>query len=104
MYGQPLQFAPGTQDFDSTSGSSYSNFGYILLGMVIEKASGQTYPNYVKATLLPPLGLGDQVFLAHTRNGQPVPYEVQSYDAVGLARPQWCPLSVGNRLDLWAAG
>lgn len=35
----------------------YSNFGYGLLGMVIEAVSGQTYHEYVKQNIITPLGL-----------------------------------------------
>lgn len=38
--GVPLDFDPGTD-------SKYSNFGYIVLGEVIAKASGQPYEKYV---------------------------------------------------------
>lgn len=48
MYGEPLQFVPGTQNFDSTYGASYSNLGYVLLGMVVETVTGQSYVSYVQ--------------------------------------------------------
>ncbi len=44
-----LDFEPGTD-------SKYSNYGYIVLGEVIEKASGQTYEKYVKEHVLAPAG------------------------------------------------
>jgi N-acyl-D-amino-acid deacylase len=50
MAGQPLQFAPGKQEV-------YSNFGYCLLGRVIEKVRGRSYINYVRDELLGPLGI-----------------------------------------------
>jgi N-acyl-D-amino-acid deacylase len=49
MMGQPLQFDPGAK-------VSYSNFGYCVLGRVIEKVSGQTYPSYVQKRIFAPLG------------------------------------------------
>ncbi|HTU91188.1 MAG TPA: serine hydrolase [Gemmataceae bacterium] len=49
MMGQPLQFDPGSKE-------SYSNFGYSVLGRVIEKVSGQTYPAYVQKNIFVPLG------------------------------------------------
>lgn len=45
-----FDFAPGTS-------YRYNNTGYVLLGMVIEKASGQTYANYLDAQFFKPLGL-----------------------------------------------
>ena len=37
--------------------SDYSNFGFCMLGRVIEKKSGQTYENYVKNNVLKPCGI-----------------------------------------------
>ena len=45
-----LDFAPG-------SAYRYSNTGYVLLGMVIEKASGRKYSSYLDAQFFKPLGL-----------------------------------------------
>jgi CubicO group peptidase (beta-lactamase class C family) len=47
---KPLDFAPGES-------SRYSNTGYILLGLVIERASGMPYADYVHDRLLVPLGM-----------------------------------------------
>ncbi len=46
----PLSHTPGTH-YD------YSNFGYCLLGRVIEKLSGQSYEQYVKKNVLEPAGV-----------------------------------------------
>ncbi|MAG57630.1 MAG: hypothetical protein CMJ83_15160 [Planctomycetes bacterium] len=48
---EPLDFPPGTQWV-------YSNSGYYLLGMVIEKVTGLTYQKHLERTLLRPLGMG----------------------------------------------
>lgn len=50
MLQQPLDFEPGSKE-------SYSNFGYLLLGRVIEKISGKPYDKYVSEELLKPLGI-----------------------------------------------
>ncbi|MCC7491947.1 MAG: beta-lactamase family protein [Fimbriimonadaceae bacterium] len=57
MAGQPLQFDPGTR-------SVYSNFGYCLLGRVIEAVTGRGYEAAVRELLLDPLGM------AQTRLGR----------------------------------
>ncbi|WP_372783214.1 serine hydrolase domain-containing protein [Phenylobacterium sp.] len=48
--GAKLIFEPGTN-------YRYSNTGFVLLGVVIEKASGQTYRDFLQARLFTPLGL-----------------------------------------------
>jgi CubicO group peptidase (beta-lactamase class C family) len=47
-----LDFTPGTN-------WSYSNTGYILLGMIVEKTSGQSYADFLKTNILEPLGMRD---------------------------------------------
>lgn len=44
-------------DFAPGSAYRYNNTGYVLLGMVIEKASGQKYANYLDAQFFKPLGM-----------------------------------------------
>jgi CubicO group peptidase (beta-lactamase class C family) len=73
MLGQPLDFDPGSK-------AVYSNFGYCLLGRVIEKASGRPYEKYVVETLLKPLGIREMRLgktLAAARG------EVRYYDSQG---------------------
>ena len=48
--GDRPRFAPGTQ-FD------YSNTGFALLGMVIERVSGQSYGDYLAAKIFQPAGM-----------------------------------------------
>jgi CubicO group peptidase (beta-lactamase class C family) len=49
---KPLEFEPGTK-------WSYSNSGYVLLGYLIEKASGQSYEKFVQENIFTPLGMKD---------------------------------------------
>lgn len=59
----PLEFKPGTQ-------FSYSNSGYMLLGYIIEKASGLPYEKLMRQVILQPLGMRTAGFdFAH--NGSP---------------------------------
>jgi D-alanyl-D-alanine carboxypeptidase len=55
MADQPLLFEPG-------SGWSYSNIGYDILGLVIEKVSGTSYADYMRTHVTAPLHL-DQMQL-----------------------------------------
>jgi D-alanyl-D-alanine carboxypeptidase len=50
--GEPLEFEPGT-------GNRYSNGGYIVLGLIIEKASGEDYYDYVRRSIFEPIGMMD---------------------------------------------
>lgn len=57
---------------------SYSNFGYCLLGRIIEKVSGQSYEAYIRSVILKPLGLRG-LALGRTREEQRLPLEVKYY-------------------------
>ncbi|GJJ02201.1 hypothetical protein RugamoR64_27390 [Duganella rhizosphaerae] len=46
-------------EFESGSRFSYSNTGYVLLGALIEKVSGQTYDAFVRQNIFEPLGMKD---------------------------------------------
>ncbi len=48
--GKPLAFEPGTQ-------RKYSNGGYVVLGAVIEKITGQSYYDYVRENIFKPAGM-----------------------------------------------
>lgn len=48
--GKPLGFEPGSRE-------EYANGGYLLLGAVIESASGKSYRDYVAASIFAPLGM-----------------------------------------------
>lgn len=87
MYGMPLQFQPGTQNYGTTNGKSYSNFGYILLGLMVEHASNQKYVDYVRQSVLAPLGITD-LHLARTLANQKAADEVH-YHSVGLGNPSY---------------
>lgn len=47
---RPLDFAPGTR-------TAYANFGFLLLGQIIEKASGSGYVQYVQDKIMEPIGI-----------------------------------------------
>jgi CubicO group peptidase (beta-lactamase class C family) len=73
--GRPLDFDPGTK-------YAYSNFGFCVLGRVIEAVSGMQYADYVARNVLAPVGI------THMRQGKNLlrdraPGEVRYYDGAG---------------------
>jgi CubicO group peptidase (beta-lactamase class C family) len=49
---KPLEFEPGSK-------FKYSNSGYLLLGYLVDKISGETYPQFLKEHIFGPLGMND---------------------------------------------
>jgi len=49
MMDHPLDFEPGSR-------YAYSNFGYAVLGRVIERVTGMSYEEYVRSAVLAPAG------------------------------------------------
>lgn len=77
MLGQPLDFQPGER-------YAYSNFGYAVLGRVIEKASGESYEAYVKRAVLAPAGI-TRMRLGRSLLADRAPDEVRYYDRESAA-------------------
>jgi len=77
MYGEPLQFTPG-----SSEKSAYSNIGYITLTSLVEKKTGKTFENYLRNTILQPDGIID-VRLSPTLRSKKLEKEV-FYDDPGV--------------------
>ena len=80
MLGEPLDFDPGTRQ-------AYSNFGFNVLGRVIEHVSGQPYEAYVRDHVLAPAGI-TTMRLGRTRLADRAPGEVRYYAPPGQA-PGW---------------
>ncbi|MFF7206274.1 serine hydrolase [Streptomyces sp. NPDC008141] len=75
LANRPLDYLPGTKYL-------YSNFGYCILGRIIEKVTGKSYANYVKEKILAPCGIGDMAIAGNT-NADRLPNEVIYYDQNG---------------------
>jgi D-alanyl-D-alanine carboxypeptidase len=92
-FAQPNEFPPG-------EGFQYCNTNYILLGLVVERVSGQPLHVYVRDHILTPLGMSHTSF--PTNNAFPEPhaqgYTVQTANGAEATSTDWDP-SWG-----WAAG
>ena len=71
MKGMPLDFNPGEKH-------AYSNFGYIILGRVIERLSGMKYGDYVRSRILVPVG-ANRTQQGKSRMKDALPEEVKYY-------------------------
>lgn len=71
MMSKSLDFNPGEK-------YAYSNFGYTILGRVIEKVTGLTYFEYLKHSVLIPSGI-DDMELARSLPKDRSPKEIQTY-------------------------
>ena len=82
MRGRPLDFDPGTR-------YSYSNFGYAVLGRIVERVSGQAYEDYVLSVLdetgMTSLAVGGSLL------GDRLPGEVRYYEYNGATTPSVFP-------------
>lgn len=80
--GAPLAFEHG-------EGFRYNNFGYYLLGLVIERVTGQKYEEALKQRVLTPSGMADTgVDWSHTI----IPRRAAGYDGRGSALRNTPPL------------
>lgn len=70
---KPLEFEPGTRQ-------RYSNAGYVVLGLIIEKVSGLPYHDYVRTNVFAPLGMNDTSF---DESDVVVPKRAQGYTRDG---------------------
>ena len=71
-FAEPMPFSPG-------EAYEYSNTNTVLLGLVVEKLSRQSLPDYIKDHILTPLGMDHTSF--PTTNAFPEPH-AQGYTAI----------------------
>ncbi len=71
---QPLDFAPGTR-------WHYSNSGYYLLGVLLERVTGQTYADYIRDHVARPAGLTNTSIC---NNRLLLPHRARGYEAIGV--------------------
>lgn len=90
--GKPLDFDPGTR-------YAYSNFGYCVLGRVIEEVSGKPYHEYVSQQILTPLGIR-RMRLGKNLLRDRAPGEVKYYDAKKRTGRAISEARIGEQLPL----
>ncbi|MGQ4583244.1 serine hydrolase [Lysobacter sp. F60174L2] len=66
-------FEPGTN-------YRYSNSGYALLALIVERASGQGFPAFLRERIFLPLGMHDT--LAYVQGGPEVPHRAFGYSRI----------------------
>lgn len=88
MLGKPLDNDPGTH-------YAYSNFGYCVLGRVIEKVSGLGYEEYVRKNVLAPAHI-TTMRIGATRESGRLPKEVRYYSPTGRTGRSVFPDQVGE--------
>jgi len=71
LLNRPLEYQPGTEE-------KYSNFGYCLLGRVIEKVSGLKYADYVQNNILTPCKISNMMIGGNSESER-LPKEVKYY-------------------------
>jgi CubicO group peptidase (beta-lactamase class C family) len=79
-----IRYVYSNIQLDNTPGTSYaySNFGYMLLGRIVEEVSGMRYQDYIAQEILTPAGIGRMTisgYLPETAR----PGEVRYYDYPG---------------------
>lgn len=79
--GETLKrFRDRNLDFDPGTRYSYSNSGYVLLGLIVEKASGMSYEQYLQKKVLDPLGMKDT---GYDHNATVMPRRASGYETAG---------------------
>ncbi len=94
-------------DFEPGSKWLYNNSGYFLLGMVIERAGGQTYAEYLREQIFRPLAMtatryGDmRPIIPHRAAGYRVALgELVNDDPISMTAPGAAGALVSNVVDL----
>jgi len=77
----PILFEPGTK-------VQYSNTGIDIGAAVVEIVTGKKWEDYLKETVLDPLGMGDTTFWP---TDEQIANKIEMYNCVSNAPAVWCP-------------
>ena len=80
-----------TLEYRPNSRYSYSNLGYTLLGIALERAAKQSFTEFVEARILTPLGMDDSGFMPKVGEASPLPsgYVYTEPGSEPMAAPEW---------------
>jgi len=67
--------------FPAGSQYRYSNSGYVLLGLIVARVSGMSFPAFLRARIFLPLGMGATV--AHVEGSDTIPRRAYGYSPRG---------------------
>ena len=80
-----LNFAPGTE-------YNYSNTGYVLLGVIVQRVTGMSLRSFAANEIFTPLGMGDSHY--HDDHTEPVRGRAIAYQPAPATTGAW-------RIDVW---
>src|SRR5262249_43829120 len=91
MKKQTLQFPPGQQ-------FSYSNVGFLTLGVLIHKVSGKFYGDFLQERIFKPLGMNTTRIISEA---DIIPNRADGYEIVKgeLKNQQWVAPSINTTAD-----
>ncbi|HWL07520.1 MAG TPA: serine hydrolase domain-containing protein [Planctomicrobium sp.] len=92
MLSQPLDFDPGNR-------TAYSNFGYLVLGRIIEVATGEPYEQYVQKQVFEKIGV-TRPRLGHALENLRAKGEVRYYDPGNHTAPAIFPPQIGQTVPV----
>jgi|HubBroStandDraft_4_1064222.scaffolds.fasta_scaffold17561_1 CubicO group peptidase (beta-lactamase class C family) len=92
MQKLPLEFEPGTQ-------WSYSNSGYVILGLLITKLAGKDYSDFLAERLFKPLGMQTTQLISEQRvtPNRAAGYELDDHGA--LVNQEWVAPGLNRTAD-----
>ncbi|MBT8486073.1 MAG: class A beta-lactamase-related serine hydrolase [Phycisphaerales bacterium] len=87
------EFCSGDLEFEPGSAFRYNNSGYFLLGLIIERVTGQTYASVLQEHILDPLGMADTGYDDHA---EIIPRRAAGYERLldGVSNATYLDMSV----------
>jgi D-alanyl-D-alanine carboxypeptidase len=93
-----VEYAAGKLDFEPGKRWSYSNTGYMILGRVVEKVSGEAFGEFLERRILRPAGMTHSFF----EPAKKVPGLANGYTSFALGNPE--PATLEAEGWIYAAG